>query len=35
MPKGRHEYAHNDSRKSHINFLGFKEKKPNLGKKGS
>ena len=35
MPKGPHEYTHNDSGKIHINFLRFKEKKPNLGKKGS
>ena len=35
MPKGPHEYTHNDSGKTHINFLRFKGEKPNLGKKGS
>ena len=35
MPKGPQEYTHNDSGKIDIKFFRFKEKKPNLGKKGS
>ena len=32
MPKGPHEYTHNDSGKTHINFLRFKQKKDKFRK---
>ena len=32
MPKGPHEYTHNDSGKTHIIFLRFKQKKAKFRK---
>ena len=35
MPKGPHEYTHNDSGETHINFLRFKKKKAKFRKEDS